>query len=112
MRGAVSSLLTSATNVQHFIQEKNMKIKLTAFVVSALCTASVFAQSNTPPDSRPPKGQNAALEAALTECAASAAKDTNGRPDHAAMDACMSAKGFKKPPHRDRGAPPPPRKEN
>lgn len=37
------------------------------------------------------------LEAALAECAGSVAKDSNGRPERTAMDACMSAKGFTKP---------------
>lgn len=42
-------------------------------------------------------GGNAALEAALSSCASSVAKDAKGGPDRTAFDACMSAKGFTKP---------------
>ena len=52
----------------------------------------------------------AALDKAMMECATSATKDSSGRPDMKAMDACMSAKGFTKPSGAPSGRPsgPPP----
>ena len=88
-----------------------MKNKLIALLIFGMCAGSAWAQSSAPQGSAPPpKGRNPALEAALKECASSVAKDAQGRPEHAAMDACMSAKGFKKPPRRGEGGdrPPPP----
>jgi hypothetical protein len=41
--------------------------------------------------------ENAGLKAALDECSASVSTGDNGRPDRAAMDECMTAKGFTKP---------------
>jgi hypothetical protein len=38
-----------------------------------------------------------ALKAALEECAASLDSSSDGKPDHSAMESCMSAKGFTKP---------------
>jgi hypothetical protein len=53
------------------------------------------------------------LKAALEECAASVDSGSDGRPDHSAMESCMSAKGFTRPsgppghgPHGDGSAPP------
>ena len=37
------------------------------------------------------------IEAALEECAASLQMDGDERPDHDAMDSCMSGKGFSRP---------------
>lgn len=51
-------------------------------------------------------GKNAALDAAIQACSASVSKDANGRPDHTAMDACMTAKGFTKPSGPPPGNPP------
>lgn len=45
----------------------------------------------------PAGGKNATLEAAIQACSASVSKDASGRPDHTAMDSCMTAKGFSKP---------------
>jgi hypothetical protein len=69
-------------------------------------------ENNSMPD-------RAELEAALDECASSVGLDSNGRPDHSAMDSCMSAKGFSKPSggppghgaHGPRGDNPPERPE-
>jgi hypothetical protein len=79
-----------------------MKLKIIAIVIFTLCTGNVLAQSSPPQRGTPPPvGKNPAIDAALSQCAASVTKDANGRPDRTAMDACMSAKGFKKPPQRD-----------
>lgn len=58
--------------------------------------------------------RNPAVEAALQECAGSVAKDSNGRPDHEAMRACMSSKGFNPPEHgsHNGGMPPPPQQQS
>jgi hypothetical protein len=38
-----------------------------------------------------------ALESAMKECESSLSSSNNGRPDHSAMEECMSAKGFTRP---------------
>jgi len=83
-----------------------MKYGLIAVAISGLFVSSAMAQSSS--QSAPPK--NAALEAALSSCAASVAKDSNGRPNMSAMDACMTTKGFSKPPQMGNkgGIPPSP----
>jgi len=83
-----------------------MKYGLIAVAISGLFASSAMAQSSS--QSAPPK--NAALEAALSSCAASVAKDSSGRPNMSAMDACMTAKGFSKPPQMGNkgGMSPPP----
>lgn len=58
-------------------------------------------------------GNHAEIEAALKACAAQVGVNATGRPDRAAFDACMKAKGFEKPsgpPPGERGGPkgPPP----
>jgi hypothetical protein len=57
---------------------------------------------------------NPAFEAALQECAGTVAKDSNGRPDHEAMRACLSSKGFNPPEHgpHNGGMPPPPQQQS
>lgn len=58
----------------------------------------------------PPPTGNSALDAALKACGSSVSKDSNGRPDHTAMDACMKAKGFSPPqggPHHGMNGEPP-----
>lgn len=65
-----------------------------------ICTLSLGLATTTL--AAPPKAENAmpdraALEAALDECVASLNADSSGRPDHSAMDSCMSAKGFTRP---------------
>ena len=88
-----------------------MRTKLMALLVCGVCAGNVMAQSSAPQGSAPPPpphGRNAALDAAISECASSVAKDAQGRPERTAMDACMSAKGFKKPPHHGGGDRPPP----
>jgi hypothetical protein len=59
-----------------------------------LLSGQVFAET---PDTNSTMPDRAELEAALEACAASIDTDSSGRPDHAAMDSCMSAKGFSKP---------------
>ena len=44
---------------------------------------------------------NQEVDKALSACASSASKDTNGRPDHTAMSTCMQSKGFTPPPKHD-----------
>jgi hypothetical protein len=43
------------------------------------------------------EGGGGGVRTALDECAGSVDQDANGRPDRSKMDACMTAKGFKKP---------------
>lgn len=80
------------------------KVLLSAIFLMA--SVSAMAQSTSsnggPGDGKGP-GKNPAVEAAIKECASSVAKDSNGRPDHSAMEACMTAKGFTPPPHGPRG---------
>jgi hypothetical protein len=80
-----------------------------ALIFVALTAA--FSLSHAADDqSRPPGGneRNPAIEAAMKECGATATKDANGRPDRAAMESCMTAKGFPRPAHREgqEGRPP------
>jgi hypothetical protein len=49
----------------------------------------------TPDDSNMPDRE--ALEAALSECAATLEEQSSGRPDPDAMDSCMTEKGFSRP---------------
>ena len=73
------------------------------FVFSGL--SFLNADSTVPPQNRNhPHEKNPAIEKALKECSASIGKDISGRPDMTKMNACMSAKGFKKP--KDGGQPP------
>ena len=58
----------------------------------------------------------AEIEAALEACMSSLESGSGGRPDHSAMDSCMSAKGYSKPSGPpggmqggERGSPPPDR---
>lgn len=44
-----------------------------------------------------PKGKNPAVDQALIDCATRVPSDAKGKPDSAAMDACMRDKGFSKP---------------
>lgn len=60
---------------------------------SAMFVTASFAQQP------PPGSENPQVKAALDSCRATVAKDANARPDHEAMKACMTAKGFKKPEH-------------
>lgn len=73
------------------------------------CAANGHAEEN-----QQSPGRNSAVDAAIKECMALAAADANGRPDRAAVDSCMTAKGFTKPQGgpggpggRGRGGPPP-----
>ncbi|MES9992402.1 MAG: hypothetical protein ABW098_10645 [Candidatus Thiodiazotropha sp.] len=59
-----------------------------------LASTQLYAET---PDSNTTMPDRAELEAALKECAASIDTDSSGRPDHSAMDSCMTAKGFSKP---------------
>ncbi|MFT4255517.1 MAG: hypothetical protein QM599_00910 [Pseudoxanthomonas sp.] len=61
------------------------------------------ADGKGPPKGPPPGGRNPEVDAALSACAQSLGASGGQRPDMAKMDACMSAKGFKKP----QGGPPP-----
>lgn len=66
-----------------------------------------YATSSSAQNGPQPGGKNAALDAAIQACSASVAKDSSGRPDHTAMDACMTAKGFTKPSGPPPGSAPP-----
>lgn len=61
------------------------------------CLLAVGNSADAAENASAPKGKNTALEAALQACASSIAKDGQGRPDMAAMDSCMQAKGFSRP---------------
>lgn len=66
-------------------------------------TTATNTSASAPPD-------KAALEAALSACAASAGKDSSGNINQAAMDSCMTGKGFTRPsgpPPGGKGNPPP-----
>jgi hypothetical protein len=81
-------------------------VRLLVLALSATLFANQTVAENTMPD-------KAELEAALEECFSSLEAENNGRPDHSAMDSCMSAKGFSKPsgrgPGNGQGNPPPDR---
>jgi len=72
--------------------------KLIMSTMLLLLAMPVFAAEN----GNPPPGSSgdAALGAARKECAESAGRDSNGRPDRSAIDTCMVAKGFEKPAQR------------
>jgi hypothetical protein len=91
------------------------------FATALLIAGAAFAQSATtttaapppPPGGAmtgpmggPPGGGNPAIRAAIQACAGSVAKDAQGHPDHEAMKACMTSKGFS-PPQHGAGGPPP-----
>lgn len=83
------------------------KLLLPALLTACLFSASSFADMQMQQGG--PGGQsmqkNPQIEAALKECASSVSKDSQGRPDRTAFEACMTAKGFKKPEGRGLGAP-------
>lgn len=63
-----------------------------------LCGLNVGAQAEpSRPANASAAGSNAALEAALQSCVAQVKRDSSGRLDRTAFDACMSTKGFEKP---------------
>lgn len=63
-----------------------------------------------PSGSAPDSGKNTGLEAALSACASSVKKDSQGRPERSAMDSCMQGKGFTRPSGPPpNGTPPAPR---
>lgn len=73
-----------------------------AIAVGFLALGAIAADSSSQ-ESRPGPGKNPAIDAAIKECMSSTAKDSNGRPDRTAVDACMKSKGFTPPPHHGRG---------
>ena len=77
-----------------------MKTPLLSWALAA--TLGLLYAATSSAQNAPPAGKNPALDTAIQACAASVAKDAGGHPDHTAMDACMTAKGFTKP----SGAPP------
>jgi hypothetical protein len=86
-------------------------VRLLALVFSATLITNQAIAENTDSNSSMP--DRAELEAALEECFSSLEAENNGRPDHSAMESCMSAKGFSKPsgrgPGGGHGNPPPDR---
>jgi hypothetical protein len=58
---------------------------------------SVMQLSAAGPDGDNRMPDRAEIEAALEECFSSLQSDSNGRPDHSAIDSCMSEKGYSKP---------------
>lgn len=88
-------------------------VKLMLCSIPVLLAASAMAADSGSATNASAPGNHAALEAALKACAAQVGVDTTGRPDRAAFDTCMKAKGFEKPsgpPPGERGGPkgPPP----
>jgi hypothetical protein len=81
-------------------------MKHTALALTLLATLGLAQADNGPPSSGGP-GNNPALDAALKECAASAGKSSDGRPNFTAMEACMKTKGFEKPSKPPAGVQPP-----
>jgi hypothetical protein len=83
---------------------------------AALIANQAIAENSDVNTSMPDRAE---LEAALEECFSSLEAENNGRPDHSAIDSCMSAKGFSRPPGppgqddqgNGRSAPPPDRGE-
>jgi hypothetical protein len=77
---------------------------------ATLISNQAIAENTDGNSSMPDKAE---IEAALEECFSSLEADSNGRPDHSAVDDCMSAKGFSKPsgrgPGGGHGNPPPER---
>jgi len=72
---------------------KNAKLVMATMLL--ILATPVFATENGNP---PPRSSgDAKLDAARKECADSASKDSNGRPERSEMDSCMKAKGFEKP---------------
>ncbi|TCJ11648.1 hypothetical protein EZJ19_14625 [Parasulfuritortus cantonensis] len=81
-------------------------------IACLMAWAPVVSGDDTP--DRPPHGPpgNPEMKAAIDACAASVARDAQGRPERKAMDACMQAKGFAPPrggPGEHGHPPPPPR---
>ncbi len=74
------------------------KLLLTVFLLS-ISTSYACAAPQGPP-------ANDELGKALQECMAASAKDSNGHPDRAAVDQCMTNKGFRKPAGRPGSEPP------
>jgi hypothetical protein len=82
-------------------------MKSTVFCLALICAVSL-AHAGGDTQSPPGQGGPAGLDEAMKACQSSAGQSSSGKPDPAAFDACMAAKGFKKPdgaPARDgRGA--------
>ncbi|MBU1426453.1 MAG: hypothetical protein KKH12_09600 [Gammaproteobacteria bacterium] len=71
-------------------------------LLCCLICGGAFAESTMTTDTSDTAPDKSTLEAALSACASSVAKDSNGYADQTAMDSCMTKKGFTRP-----GAPPP-----
>jgi hypothetical protein len=80
------------------------KFRLIMPICGLLVYSSAVSVALAEGDSMPAREE---IEAALEECAASLQMDGDERPDHSAMDSCMSAKGFSRPsgPPPGRGGP-------
>jgi len=78
----------------------------TSTTTSTVPAATTGAPLPPPGGGAPPSTRNSALDAAMSACAASVAKDTHGGPDRTAMDACLKQKGFTLP-QQGAGGPPP-----
>jgi hypothetical protein len=70
-------------------------INIFIFALGATLIANQAIAENSEANSSMP--DRAELEAALEECFSSLETENNGRPDHSAIDSCMSAKGFSRP---------------
>lgn len=80
------------------------KLLLPTLLSACLFSASSFAEMQMPQGGQGMQ-KNPQIEAALQSCASSTSKDSQGRPDRTAFEACMTAKGFKKPEGRGPGGP-------
>jgi hypothetical protein len=86
------------------------RLYLTSILGLILTVSQVSAAGPDRDDQMPDRAE---IEAALEECFSSLQSDSNGRPDHSAIDSCMSEKGYSKPSGPpggmrggERGAPP------
>lgn len=88
-----------------------MKTFYYLLLAGCLVIGNAYAETSSTSDSETTAPDNSALEAALSACAASATQDSGGHPDQAAMDSCMTGKGFSRPsgppPGKGRNSPPP-----
>jgi hypothetical protein len=74
----------------------------TSMIISCFLIGTAHADNNSGSTNLSAGVDKAALEVALKACVSSVGKDSNGRPDMRAMEACMTKNGFSRP----NGSPP------
>jgi hypothetical protein len=92
------------------LEKSTMKKSRMLMLASLIACSSAAWAASASNEGAPSGGGGGAVDAALKTCASSAAKDSRGGPDQAAMTACMTKAGFTKPDgggqHRGPGNPP------